>query len=243
MKAYIQEIQGINSGYSFPYPIFFEGARLLSLVIPVYIAIPVILTALNAIGVYVTYMYYKEQELNGILANIGCFSSFLVSMVFISLIGPMDGEYGERYLGVFSPNPYQNATYIATRPFAILLMIKFIKILSEYPKCSVKDCVLFGVYMILSTLAKPSYIFVIAPVFAIVFIIKWLKKKFRLEKCDYIILVGALITIGILIWQYIMVFDVDAGGVKFGPGMAWHIWTPSIKTAIIKANLFPFFFC
>ena len=241
MKAYIQEIQGLNSGYSFPYPIFFEGAKLLSLFLPVYIAIPIILTVLNAVGVYVTYIYFKEQDLNSVISNIGCFAVFLVSMIFLSLSGPADGEYGVRYLGVFSPNPYQNATYIATRPFAILLMIQFIKMMCDYPKCSVKDSILFGVYMILSTLAKPSFIFVIAPVFAVVFIVKWIKKKFRLEKNDFVVIAGALITIAILIWQYIAVFDVDSGGVKFGPGMAWHIWTPSIKEAIIKANLFPFF--
>ena len=39
-----------------------------------------------------------------------------------------------------------------------------------------------------------------------------------------------------------MVFDVDGGGIKIGPGQAWHVWTPYIKQAVIKANLFPFFY-
>ena len=96
--------------------------------------------------------------------------------------------------------------------------------------------------MVLSVLAKPSFIFVIAPIFAVVFLIKWFQIKFKFSKCDYVILVGAVITIAILVWQYIMVFDVESGGIQIGPGQAWHVWTPSIKWAIVKANLFPLFY-
>lgn len=242
MRAYILEIQGQESGYSFPYPIFFETARLLSFIMPVYIAIPIVLTVLNTLGVIVTYRYLVKQDISKNAAVLGCLMIFLVSMIYLAAPELPEGAYGQRYLGVFSPNPFQNATYIATRPFSILLFLKFIDIIKKYPKCELKDCIFFGIYMVLSVLAKPSFIFVIAPIFAVVFMIEWFKIKFKFTKCDYSILIGAVITIAILIWQYIMVFDVEAGGIQIGPGQAWHVWTPSIKGAIVKANLFPLFY-
>lgn len=242
VRAYILEIQGLESGYSFPYPIFFETSRLLSLIMPVYLAIPIVLTVLNTLGVVATYFYLKKQNCSKVVAVIGCFAIFLVSMIYWSNPGFSEMGYGQRYLGVFSPNPYQNATYFATRPFAILLFLQFIQIMENYPKCELKQCILFGIYMVLSVLAKPSFIFVIAPIFAVVFLIKWFRIKFKFTKCDYAILIGAIVTIAILLWQYIMVFDVEGGGIKIGPGQAWHVWTPYIKQAVIKANLFPFFY-
>lgn len=242
MRAYILEIQGQESGYVFPYPLFFQTSALLSFVMPISLAIPLVLTSLNALGVVIVYQYLVKQDLSRICATVGCFLTFFVSMVYLSTPQLASGAYGQRYLGVFSPNPLQNATYIATRPFSILLMLQFVKIMYNYPKCKLKDSILFDVYMVLSVLAKPSFIFVIAPILVVVFFIKWIKIKFKFAKHDYAIFIGAIITVVILLLQYLMVFHTGSGGMGIEPGKAWHAWTTSIKWAVLKANLFPFCF-
>lgn len=250
MPAYLLEIQGLDSGYSFPYPLFFKTAWLLNLCMPIEVAVPLVLSALNILGIvalerYVSKEYENLSENKRVLAvTLAVAAVYLVSMIYWPLTPVMDlpegAQWGSRYLGVFSPNPYQNATYIATRPFAILLLLQYVKIYKNLDECSIKEFIWLAVYMLLSTLAKPSFVFIFLPVMALLTIVIWAKNKFRITKKQLLLVATVIPTVIALGIQYLAVFGENSGGgIKFGFATCWHLWTPYIKQAFVKANLFP----
>lgn len=247
MKAYLLEISGQSSGYSFPYPVFFDLSKLLSFILPIPIAVSVILSILNGLSVVVTYKYFVnhlcDRHMCCIFSTLATFTVFLVSMLYFSFDGSVAEGWGSRYLGVFSPNPFHNATYLATRPFSILLLLQFIQVLKTYESCKGKDISLLALYLLLSALTKPSFVFVFAPIMAITMIIKWFGKKFHLKKVDFAIVISAFPTIFVLIYQFVLVFRQGTGGaLRIGPGKCWHLWTSGIKISVVLAALFPLFF-
>ncbi|MFQ9032051.1 MAG: hypothetical protein ACLR7F_09095, partial [Waltera sp.] len=59
-----------------------------------------------------------------------------VSLFFVSMVYPPTGIYlpgiKYKYLGVFTANPFHNATYMAARPFAILAFFKYAELMPLY---------------------------------------------------------------------------------------------------------------
>ena len=124
MKAYILEMQGLDSGYSFPYPVLFKLAATIHLVTASFtggaeLAMALATMLLNS-GAMIAlkvmldkHVGAKLQEampgkpwLPGILTGTAAVSLFFVSMVY-----PPTGIYlpgiKYKYLGVFTPNPFQ----------------------------------------------------------------------------------------------------------------------------------------
>ena len=60
--AYMKEAQGIDSGYSFPYPVMFTLTKLLHLVLPMEWAISVVITGLH-VGSFVLLRHYFRKYL------------------------------------------------------------------------------------------------------------------------------------------------------------------------------------
>lgn len=250
MGAYVLEILGEDSGYSFPYPLFFKLSYVFSLIMPVEVAIACVLSFLNILGMITAERYVWElmpncsQVKKMSLTTIIVMTLFLVSMLFWPLdlrpIVPEGRMWGARYLGVFTPNPYQNATYLATRPFSILLLIKYVYVIDNMDKCKVSDFGLIALYMFLSTIAKPSFVFVFLPMMAVMTIVIWIKSKCKITKPQILLVSTIVPTVIVLLIQFSSVFGQNSdGGMKIGIGYAWHLWTPAIKSAFIKANFFP----
>lgn len=160
MKAYILEMQGLDSGYSFPYPVFFKLSAFLNLFATPELAVALATMLLNSLAIIVTklalnHLTLSELEnaverrqrrlqeagkksvvkkwMSGVLLSI-----LAVSLFFISMLYPPSGIYLPgikfKYLGVFTPNPFHNATYMAARPFAILAFLWYAKLLPVYER-------------------------------------------------------------------------------------------------------------
>ena len=183
MKAYILEMQGLDSGYSFPYPVLFKLAATIHLVTASFtggaeLAMALATMLLNS-GAMIAlkvmldkHVGAKLQEtmpgkpwLPGILTGTAAVSLFFVSMVY-----PPTGIYlpgiKYKYLGVFTPNPFHNATYMAARPFAILAFFKYGELLPVYEQPNAvrehkRDYILFAIYLLLATMTKPSFTIVL----------------------------------------------------------------------------------
>lgn len=174
MALYIDYISGREIPFAFPYPLFFGTASLLTNFMPVEIAISIVLTFLNSMGVIFVRNYFIKQleettcqnKKYNFVITFATFAIFLMSMVFFANSGLNDRGYGVSYLGVFSPNSYHNATSIATRPFAILMVFQFVEIMKKgFSDVKIKDYSLFSLYCLLSVLAKPSFVLISLPVF------------------------------------------------------------------------------
>ena len=255
MKAYILEMQGLESGYEFPYPLFFKLGALFHLFLknpPLSIALAV--TVLNSLSpLVVKYcmnsILLKEcsgancrKWLQGLLITLGVFAIFFVSMVF-----PPVGRYlpgiKNIYVGVFSPNPFHNATYNATRPFAIAAFFLFAKILPEYEQeTKWRDQLLFAFVLFLTTITKPSFTFILVPTAGLIMLYRLIKAKgsnflpsLKLGCCF-------IPTFIALLYQYVGVFAPEGGeetGIGFGLAEAWKLHCDNIPLAIGLALGFP----
>ena len=151
MKAYILEMQGLDSGYSFPYPILFKLAAVIHLVtgsLPTgtELAMALATMLLNSaamialkimldrhVGAELRKAMPGKAWLPGVLTG-----TVAVSLFFVSMVYPPTGIYlpgiKYKYLGVFTANPFHNATYMAARPFAILAFFKYAELTEQCPQ-------------------------------------------------------------------------------------------------------------
>ncbi|MBQ8230343.1 MAG: hypothetical protein IJZ34_00225 [Lachnospiraceae bacterium] len=261
MKAYILEMQGLESGYSFPYPLFFKLGALFHLFLNnPELSIALAVTVLNSLSPLVLKYYMnkilmkecdgnesqtgKKQLWLGLLITAGVFTVFFVSMVY-----PPKGIYlpgiKNNYVGVFTPNPFHNATYNATRPFAIVAYFLFGKILTEYEdKMNRKDQLLFALFLFLTTITKPSFTFVLVPTAGLIMVYRIIKTKFRNFVPSVKLGLCFVPTFAALIYQFFGVFAPSAdgeSGIGFGIATAWKLHCDNIPLAIGLALGFPIF--
>ena len=121
------------------------------------------LTVLNGLGALLLKHYvdiavkrvWKWGACPSIIATALTFSMLFVSMLFFDL---GEASVGQRYQGVFSPNPFHNATYLAARPFSIVCFFMMIDLLQIYEqRIPKKKYATFSLFLLLSTMTKPSF--------------------------------------------------------------------------------------
>ena len=263
-KAYILEMQGLDSGYSFPYPIFFKLGALLYLFLKApELSMAVAVTILNLLSPLFLKLCMDAVLLEGekkqegkdnagrkaedklshrLLITASVFAIFFVSMVY-----PPNGIFlpgiQNHYVGVFTPNPFHNATYNATRPFAILAFFLFPVILKEYEeKINVKHNVVFGICLLLTTMTKPSFTFVLVPTAGLIMLYRLFKKKFQNFVPSVLLGLAFVPTFIALLYQFFGVFAPakdGESGIGFGLATAWRLHCSNIPLAIGLALGFP----
>ena len=272
MKAYILEMQGLDSGYSFPYPVLFKLAAAIHLVTSSFttgaeLAMALATMLLNSAAVIalkvmldkhvgpelqkaILHVHSKSNHgkawIPGILTGIVAVSLFFVSMVY-----PPTGIYlpgiKYKYLGVFTPNPFHNATYMAARPFAILAFFKYGELLPVYEQKNAwkehgRDYFLFTLYLLLATMTKPSFTIVLVGAAGILMLWRMFRSRFQ----DFL----PAIRLGIcfiptfvdLLYQFRGVFvpqEGQEGGIGFTFGHVWMQYCGNIPLAIGLAAGFP----
>lgn len=268
MKAYILEMQGLDSGYSFPYPILFKLAAAIHLVTAsitsgAELAMALATMLLNSaamIALKVMLDKHVGPELQkaemfpktgktwvpGVLTGVVAVSLFFVSMVY-----PPTGIYlpgiKYKYLGVFTPNPFHNATYMAARPFAILAFFKYGELLPVYEQQNAwkehgRDYLLFSLYLLLATMAKPSFTIVLVGAAGILMLWRMFRSRFQNFLPTIWLGVCFLPTFVDLLYQFRGVFvpqEGQEGGIGFTFGHVWMQYCSNIPLAIGLAAGFP----
>ena len=177
-------------------------------------------------------------------------SEFTLALFFVSMVIPPFGIYMGtkfRYVGIFSPNPYQNATFIAARPFAIASFVLFLNLVEEYEnnyKGKVWDYIIFSLMFLLSTMTKPSFTLVLGASAVVVILVRFVKAKFKTVKQSIFLGLLFLPTIIDLLYQFKGVFMATGGGeggVGFTLGGIWLQYTNNIVSSILLAIAFPLF--
>lgn len=255
MRAYMQEILGEESGYSFPYPIFFWIGRLFYFIcsdIAVAIALDTtLLTLLAMLFCKLDFDWILDDTfadrnfLQRLLSDIVVLGLFFVSMIFDQ--GLADAGYPFTYLGAFTPNPWQNATYFATRPFMILAFFFSIRIVQIYEegfqKKYIKDYLLFAGSLLLTTMTKPSYTLVHLCTMLAFFVTKLIVSRFSLFKQTLTVVIYYIPTLIAMLYQYSGVFTAADPGEETGVGIGflavWSSYSSNIFLSIIAAAAFP----
>lgn len=275
MKAYILEMQGLDSGYSFPYPILFKLAAAIHLVTSsldtgAELAMALATMLLNSAAMIALKVMLDKHVGPDLRRAMAAGSAKLsggrngkawiprvitgivaVSLFFVSMVYPPTGIYlpgiKYKYLGVFTPNPFHNATYMAARPFAMLAFFKYGELLPLYEQENAwkehgRDYLLFSVYLLLATMAKPSFTIVLVGAAGILMLWRMFGSKFR----DFL----PTIRLGIcfiptfvdLLYQFRGVFvpqEGQEGGIGFTFGHVWMQYCSNIPLAIGLAAGFP----
>lgn len=260
MEAYILETQGLDSGFEFPYRLFFWLSRIWMIFVTPEAAVAFSTMLLNALCVILVKYYFdtclsdfaKREGIRWTIpwqlaSTIAVFSLFFMSMIY-SERGEKFWSYDYIYRcnGIYTANPYWNATFLAVRPFTVLCFFLSARVLSEYEEhFSLKDGILLGLFTFLATFTKPSFTFILAPVLAITVFWRLFIKRFAHWKNTALLCCCFLPTALLLAYQFRGVFmGTNSRGEETGIGLeigkAWHLFTGNIPLCIMMAMLFPF---
>ncbi len=252
MKAYILEMQGLESGYPFPYPIFFKLSALVhSFLNNPPLSVAVMTTFLNCLTPVImkwsmNRILYKRCDKNRVLLG-ALISVCVFALLFVSMVFPPKGMYLPGilniYAGVFTPNPLHNATYNATRPFATMVFFLFPVILDEYEeKINWKHNLWFGLFLLLTTMTKPSFTFIMVPAAGLIMLYRLIRSKFRGVKEFFLLGICFIPTFIALLYQFFGVFAPEGDGergIGFGFAEVWSTYCENIPLAIGLALGFP----
>lgn len=286
MKAYILEMQGLDSGYSFPYPILFKLAAAIHLVTSsldtgAELAMALATMLLNSAAMVALKIMLDRHVGTGLQQGrsdsytdagrpktmsegvdtsekqsrqwgMGVLTGVVaVSLFFVSMVYPPTGIYlpgiKYKYLGVFTPNPFHNATYMAARPFAILAFFKYGELLPLYEqknawKEHTGDYVLFSLYLLLATMAKASFTIVLVGAAGLLMLWRMFRSRFQNFLPTLWLGVCFLPTFIDLLYQFRGVFvpqEGQEGGIGFTFGHVWMQYCSNIPLAIGLAIGFP----
>ena len=258
MEAYVLEMQGLESGYEFPYPIFFKFSAFINLFTTPQMAVALATTLLNCAAMIIVKIlldYEFKDILRERLGGAGCLAGGLISIVsltlfFVSMLFPPEGIYlpgiKHDYMGVFSPNPHHNATYMAARPFAILAFWWCAKLLNVYENGYKreyrKDYILFAVFLLLATMTKPSFTLILVGTVGCVLLWRMIRNKCKTFVPTVQFGLCFVPTFIDLLYQYSGVFVPDEGvegGIGFTLGEVWAQYCDNIPLAICLAIGFP----
>lgn len=255
MKAYILEMQGLDSGYSFPYPIFFKLAAFFNLFVSPELAVAIAAMLLNSLAIFITKFGFNRLMISERRQGWGrrvFLSALTVSLFFISMLYPPQGIYLPgilfKYTGVFTANPFHNATYMAARPFAILAFFWYGKLLPVYEegiqgeKGKIKDYLLFSLFLLLATMTKPSFTIVLVGTAGIIMLFRLFRSGFGNFVPTLQLGICFIPTFIDLLYQFKGVFvseEGTEGGIGFCFGEVWAQYCKNVPLAVCLAIGFP----
>ncbi len=261
MPAYILEAQGLDSGYSFPYPVMFQAAKFFMLFFNPETAMAVGVTVLNS-ATLILLKYYMDCNVKESLVAVGkkwnagwdmLVSVLSLTLLFVSMVYAPRGhgffgfDYIYRCNGSYTPNPFWNATYLATRPFTVICFFSGVRLLDTYEgglKRRDRDYRIFIFSLLFATMTKPSYTLIAATTFAVIMLYRFLRSKAK-NFLRSIPLALAFIPTGlVLLYQYAGVFTGtnsrgEETGMAIGIGEAWGLFTDNIPLSVVMAAAFP----
>ncbi len=251
MAAYIQEIMGTNELYDFPYRVMFKTAEIfMSFNGSPYVAMAVTVTFYNVIAIIITKLFITYVSKARVLSTLATFALFFFSMIYAESI---DAKLlGYQYLGVFSPNPWHNATYMAARPFMILAFIFGAITVSRYEedfknKLTIKTIGIYVTYalsLLFVTMTKPSYTIIHLFTLAFIMLYRFVLSRFGNFKQSLLYAICYVPTLIALLNQFSGVFTgKTARGEESGIGIelfrVWNKYTPNLPLSLFLAGAFP----
>lgn len=261
MPDYVNKVAGIAGNYEFPYPILFWTARLSAWLIGAKAAMAVATALFNLAAVIITKYYmnreirknshyeilsHKKQVMTDIVVTLLVFALFLLSNLYSPKNTAFFGfDYAYRCMGIYTPNPFWNATYLATRPFAIVCFFETVKVLSEYQRdFQWKNCTLFAVSLLLTTMTKPSFTMVVVPLIGLILLVQLIVSRGKSFRNTFRLCVTMIPTGIALLYQFSGIFTGtnamgEETGIAIGFAKVWSNYSKSIPLSIIMGMALP----
>ena len=154
----------------------------------------------------------------------------------------------EPYLGQGSPNIWHNPTTIAVRPIALLVFVLTASIVIQAKKEEFENsipagrAVLTSILLILSCLAKPSFVQVYYPAIFTLMIIWLIMYKGKNLRTAIQLMLMCLPSLAVMILQFVIAFyggNSKSGGITIAPFVVAGARTPSIAISMLLLLAFP----
>ncbi len=264
MPDYVNYVAGIRGNYEFPYPVMFVLARILAVLTGPAAAVALVTTFLNSLGVIVTKVYLERilrawnHSLNvELTATASVFILFLLGNLYSPKNTAFFGfDYAYRCMGIYTPNPIWNATYLAVRPFSVICFFEACRMLlligekggsagkpfwKTFPW---KESIPFAAGLLLATLTKPSYTLVVMPALAILMLALLLRSRGRSFGWLFAFGLTMLPTVAVLLYQFGGVFRGtnvmgEETGIGFAFGKVWSNYSTNIPLSILMGMALP----
>lgn len=183
-------------------------------------------------------------ELEGSVIAFMCILLHIVIAIYVPWFNK------EPYMGQGSPTVWHNCTSIAVKPFALLAFLMTVDIIEECrlsgfsKSVPVSKGVGLGVMLLLSCLAKPSFVQIYYPAIftlMVIWLIVYHKENFRMALQLVAVCVPSLL---LTILQFVLAFygtNKHAGGVTIAPFVVAKQFSPNIWISMLLAMAFPLF--
>lgn len=167
--------------------------------------------------------------------------SALGAAIAVNIVMPcfIQAVHYQRYIGYQSPSIWHNSTYTVMKFFAVLTLVYYIKILTEYKKeWKWKDWILFMLFLTLSTATKTSFLLVFAPV-AFIGLFYDLYRKVPIKRI--LLFASSIIpSVAIVLFQEVVLFGEDTGnGIAIDFGYNVYLRADKPYLTMILSALFP----
>ena len=154
----------------------------------------------------------------------------------------------EPYLGQGSPNIWHNPTTIVVRPIALLIFLLVVSIVIQAKKEDFENnipagrAVLTAILLVLSCLAKPSFVQVFYPAIFTLMVIWLIMYKGKNLKTALQLLLVCLPSLAVMILQFVIAFyggNKNSGGITIAPFAVAGARTRSIPISMLLVLAFP----
>lgn len=205
--------------------------------------IALVLTIFSILSIFFTYVLLKMHIKN--VVNIYLYAAALVCNIYMPIHIPCLYissliNRSSPYLGMLGFNLWHNSTYIAMKPFALLSMILFFKLINNYYTKSVSfmELIYFCGALFITSLFKLSFAFVFMPCMVIFMIIDFIRGKGK-NILNYILFgITILPTALLMIWHKFQLFD-QTNEMGFGFLKVWRMYSNHPLINIILSTAFP----
>ncbi|MGZ4200164.1 MAG: hypothetical protein ACXVP1_08255 [Thermoleophilia bacterium] len=147
-------------------------------------------------------------------------------------------RFPQIYIGQIAINVWHNPTMIVAMPAAIALFVLGLRSLETRAP---RDIAYAAGLAVVCALAKPSFLLAFLPVY--VAALAWTQLRARRPGHALLVVAAACApVVAVLAWQYTVTFGqggVRAGGLRWAPLKAWHIYSPHPLISLLLSLAFP----
>ncbi len=169
---------------------------------------------------------------------------FTLSMMLVTPVTILNWLNGGLYSGYVGINVYHNPTIIILKPLALILFICITKIYHSPENNDRYNIIIIAIFIILSTLAKPSYLICLLPASIILAIYRQIKD---LPVNWSMMILGSIIPATIVLgWQYYITYSsqqmmVEQSTIIFAPLQVIQMQSSGIMPKFLLSIPFPLY--
>lgn len=200
----------------------------------------------NALSCYLVRSLFRREYKNLSIFLLYLIDIFSLVLMLISMIYPFPPKFSNSwYIGIGTPNPWHNPTYIFARPFAILVFFYFTEIWKKYfnDENILLNLVWFSIFSFLCFWAKPSFFMAFIPTCIIYILWKCIETRGKSIKISLLLGLAFIPTAFIIYFINVTLVKISSGtnALIISPGTVINRYIKNLPLCILFAAAFPLY--